>query len=398
MVLVLGILVSVPRSAHAEENPDACNCVIFRLDDIQDSWLNTVQVELMDRFIEEDKKLNVGVIMNFLGEDESVVDKVQEGLDSGNFEIVNHGWNHVAYNALTAQEQHDTLVQADEKIVSLWGADAVAFIPPYHEYNEDTLAALEDLDMKIISAEFSLELPSIYHHGDPGNPDNKIYKAMPDSDIKDQYGIYHLPQAAEFFAHDGGTPTKVPLETLIEEIEDSISTYGYAVVTLHPSDFAIKDENDEPTNEVSTSELEDLDALLAEIDNSGYATKTFSEAIQFGSSGGNGGNGNGNGDNGDGNGNGSNNNGSTDNDISQRVARLVESMMDKAKKIAAEGIPSDDQIPDELIKYRMFDLARWGGPEFSAALYLTDLVPSLNWNKLTEKQQIYYIEKMMGYI
>ena len=290
LLLVSG-MVSVPiSSANASiaaapaQEEQACNCVIFRLDDIQDEWMNSVQVALMDYFIEKNEKLNVGAIMNIVGNDSSVVDKVRAGLSSGTFELASHAWDHVDYKTLTLQEQRATLQRANQKMVALWGTSAVVFIPPYNSYNEDTLAALEALDMKIISAEFDEELLSVYDPDDPDSPNNKVYKAMPGSDISDSHGVYHLPQVVGFYTYDSEPPTKTSMNTMTSSIDEAISSYGYAVVTLHPEDFAIKDSNQNPTNQVSSSELADLDALIDDIRAKGYTIKTYSEVAGISSS------------------------------------------------------------------------------------------------------------------
>ena len=292
LVLVLGILVSVPRSAYAEQQNNinselgACNCVIFRLDDVQDYWLSDVQVAVMEKFIDEHEKLNLGVITNYIGEDDVVVNEVKGGIDSGNFEIVNHSQNHDSYTDMSAEEQHNDLVDANSNINSLFGVSSVgAFIPPYHEYTEDTLAALQDLDMKVISAQFNLELPQIYNPGNPDSPDNKIYKAVAGSDIKDDFGIYHLPQTIGFYDHGTFPHEKVEVQDIMATIEDSISSYGYAVVTLHPQDFSVKDGDGVATNNVSESDMHDLDELLGMIHDNGYSTKTFSQVVSGGSNG-----------------------------------------------------------------------------------------------------------------
>ncbi|AIF82784.1 putative xylanase/chitin deacetylase [Candidatus Nitrososphaera evergladensis SR1] len=294
LVLVLGILVSVPRSAYADDessnnsnnNPEACNCVIFRLDDVQDYWLSDVQVAVMEKFISEHEKLTLGIITNYIGEDDNVVNAVKHGLDSGNFEVVNHSQNHESYADMSAEEQYNDLSNANGNITSLFGISPVgAFIPPFHEYNEDTLAALQDLDMKVISAQFNLELPEIYNPGNPDSPDNKIYRAFEGSDIKDDFGIYHLPQTIGYYDHGTFPHEKVEIENIMASIDEAISSYGYAVVTLHPQDFAVKDNDGNATEEVSTSELGDLDQLFSDITDRGYTTKTFSQAVTPGSDG-----------------------------------------------------------------------------------------------------------------
>ncbi|AIC14489.1 exported or cell surface associated protein of unknown function containing glycoside hydrolase/deacetylase and HYR-domains [Nitrososphaera viennensis EN76] len=280
MVLVLNILVSVPaaNSARAATIPGACNCVIFRLDDVQDFWLNTVQVAVMDRFIDRNEKLNIGAVMNFIGNDSSVVNKVRAGLLSGQFELASHAWDHVDYTTLSPQEQHDTLQRANQKMVALWGTSAMVFIPPYNIYNNATLTALQSLDMKMISAEFDQELLSIYNPDEPDSPDNKVYKAIPGSDIADSFGIYHLPEVIGFYTYEDTMPAKNPVNTIADRINATIASYGYAVVTLHPQDFAVK-SNGVPVNpaQVNSAEIADLDTLIDNIHAQGYVIKSYSE-------------------------------------------------------------------------------------------------------------------------
>ncbi len=411
LVLVLSVLVSAPTSAHAATIEGACNCVVIRVDDIQDYYLNSVQSDLLNHLMSKNVKVSAGVIMNFVGNDKTITDLVTKAKASGNFELANHGWNHVDYRNLTAQEQQDTLKNANDKMNALWGVSPTTFITPYNVYNEDTLAALQTLNMKVISAEFDGELPTIY---DPNNPDsNQIFKAIPNSHIVDSSGVAHLPQGIGYHTFGDGTDggVKTPLSTIESSVDNQIASYGYAVITFHPQDFAVVDGSNQPTNQISSSELADLDTLLNSIQSHGYTTKTFSQIVNgdWSSSGGNNGSGSGSGNgtgsgsnngngNGSGNGNGNGSGNTVQDDSRDSMIKLVSSMMDKAKKIGDQGIPSDDKISNDMIKYRMFDLSKNGGVEFDAALYLTDVVPSIHWNHLTEKQQVYYIEKMLDII
>jgi peptidoglycan/xylan/chitin deacetylase (PgdA/CDA1 family) len=405
LVLVLSVLVSAPTSAHAATIEGACNCVVLRVDDIQDYYLNSVQTDLLNHLMSKNVKVSAGVIMNFVGNDKTITDLVTKAKASGNFELANHGWNHVDYRNLTAQDQHDTLQNGDSKMNALWGVSPTTFITPFNVYNEDTLAALQALNMKVISAEFDGELPSVYNPDDPTSADNQIFKAIPNSHIVDSNGVAHLPQGIGYHTFGDGSDggVKTPLSTIESSIDNQIASYGYAVITLHPQDFAVVDGSNQPTNQISSNEVADLDTLLNYIQDKGYTTKTFSQVVQgdWSTSGGNNGSGDGSGNgtgNGTGSGTGNTGGQGAQDSTSNTMIRLVSSMMDKAKKIGADGIPSDDKISNDMIKYRMFDLSKNGGPEFEASLYLTDMVPSIHWNHMTEKQQIYYIEKMLDII
>jgi peptidoglycan/xylan/chitin deacetylase (PgdA/CDA1 family) len=254
-------MIMVPLSASAL-NPNACNCVIFRFDDVQDYFVNSPQIAVMDKFIEKNEDVSLGIIMNFIGNDASVVTKVQQGHATGRFELSVHGWNHDDYTTLSAQTQKDTLKLASDKMKSIWGKNSTTFILPYNSYNTNTLQAMKDLGFKIISSEFDQELNS----GD-------IYVAISPLDIKDSFGIYHLPQVIEYYS--SATNTKTPLNTIMSTVDTTIATYGYAVVTLHPTDFAAKDLSHNPTNAVNATEIASLDSLIGLVHSSGYTIKTF---------------------------------------------------------------------------------------------------------------------------
>jgi peptidoglycan/xylan/chitin deacetylase (PgdA/CDA1 family) len=276
LILVLSILASVrPIPVSAAPIPGACNCVVFRLDDIQDFYLNTVQVAVMDKFATSNEKLSVGAIMNFVGSDPTIVNRVKTASTSGLVEIANHGWNHVDYATLSASQQLSTLQQANQKSVSLWGVSPLTFIAPYNSYNDNTLTALQTLKMKVISAQFDNELLSIYDPDNPNSPNNKVYKAIPNSDLKDSHGIYHLPQVIGWYNYDPSIPVKNSLASIESAIDTTISSYGYAVVTLHPQDFAVKDSNQNAINQVSSSEIADLGTIFSYIHSHGYTTNTF---------------------------------------------------------------------------------------------------------------------------
>ena len=94
---------------------NSCNCVIFRLDDVQDYWISNVLTTLMDQFISKNVALDTGLIMNAFGSDTNVVNKISEGYKKGLFELFNHGWNHVNFTGVPLDQQKTWLSQAEFK-------------------------------------------------------------------------------------------------------------------------------------------------------------------------------------------------------------------------------------------------------------------------------------------
>src|SRR5437867_5245721 len=103
------ILVFQSSSANAFVSPMneasalSCNCVAFRLDDIQDYFLDQAQVKVVQLFREANASLTIGVIANHIGDDGMLVsflrDSIENGDELGNqsgpvVEVANHGWNH----------------------------------------------------------------------------------------------------------------------------------------------------------------------------------------------------------------------------------------------------------------------------------------------------------------
>ncbi|MBI1828104.1 MAG: hypothetical protein HYR87_01290 [Thaumarchaeota archaeon] len=66
LTLIFLISISVIPSYAVTES---CHCVAFRLDDIQDYWLNKVQTAIVDTFQEKNASLTIGIIGNSFGGD-----------------------------------------------------------------------------------------------------------------------------------------------------------------------------------------------------------------------------------------------------------------------------------------------------------------------------------------
>src|SRR5205085_264247 len=91
------------RTSTNTSTTASCRCIVFRMDDIQDYWLNSVQVAVMNLFLSKNQSLSLGLIMHIAGNDSTIVDKVNEGFHKGLFELDLHGWDHINYTQLNEQ-------------------------------------------------------------------------------------------------------------------------------------------------------------------------------------------------------------------------------------------------------------------------------------------------------
>ena len=113
-----------------------CNCVSFRLDDIQDYYERDGQIDVIRLFAQQNATLTVGVIGSALGNDSKLVEFLKE--NSHTIEFANHGWLHEDFSVISAEEQTRLMNQTNNKIQELFGIRPVTFIAPFNRLNTDT--------------------------------------------------------------------------------------------------------------------------------------------------------------------------------------------------------------------------------------------------------------------
>ena len=229
------------------ENHSMCNCVIFRLDDVQDTWLHSAQTQIMNLFISKDQSLSVGIIMNETGNDQMILQKIKEGQSKGLFEMAIHGLNHVDYTKLSEQEQKKTLDLANTKMQTLFGVKSNVFIPPYDLFNNSTLVAMADSRIGILSAALG-----------PPNDNHFIWSP---SDSSEPYSIFQFPETVGFMDEVDGVWQKVSNSAILDSIHDGIAKRGYAVVVLHPQNF-VKTENGQFVDVMDSTQVSNLSNLI----------------------------------------------------------------------------------------------------------------------------------------
>jgi peptidoglycan/xylan/chitin deacetylase (PgdA/CDA1 family) len=276
MILNLGNLILQPsfseiisygNNGTAHSN---CNCVVFRMDNTQDYWVRAGQLAAMNQFIFRNQSVTVGMIMGSIGDDSEIINKIKQGSDSGLFELAMHGWNHTDFTKLNEEEQRNSLNDSNRKMIELFGNASEIFIPPFETFNDDTINAMKQVDMKILAGNTSsfdqLEL----------KVNNNESPTLSSSPVQSK-NISYIPATISFKDYYEGQYEKNSLENIFNNATQSIGEYGYAVIAFDPQDFMQIDDNGGPTDTVDENEINDLSRLIHFILSNNVRIGSFSE-------------------------------------------------------------------------------------------------------------------------
>jgi len=228
-----------------------CNCVAFRLDDIQNYWLNDVQIAVMDVFRETQNPLTIGVIAKGIDSDKKIQSYIDSRLNSKpELELANHSWDNTPYTDLSFEEQNNMLQKSNDKIKEVFSASPKVFIPPQNAYNENTLKVLKLNKYTHYSSEFDFSVPPF--------------------PLKDEE-IYHFPGGAEtgHLNKEVKLFEGLPSQETMKGIKSSLSKYGFAVVVMHPQEFSIVKDG-AYTNKINSEQIDELKNLLSSIRAEGF--------------------------------------------------------------------------------------------------------------------------------
>ena len=246
-------------SSQAYAVSDSCRCVAFRLDDIQDYFLNKAQKQVIDTFQQKNASLTIGIIGNYFGNDTMLVDFVKAKLQDNNskLEVANHGWNHEDFTRFTKEEQSELIKKTNEKILNILKVTPSGFIAPFNKINNDTISGLRENDIRYVSVNVTQDIQS--------------YEIKNDT-------LYHLPATA--LTGDLNSDNSYWLSTTHREtfaqVQGSLINYGFAVVTLHPQEYS-KRQGLNYTNEVDFNQIHELAMLIDDVRNNGLKIVTINE-------------------------------------------------------------------------------------------------------------------------
>jgi peptidoglycan/xylan/chitin deacetylase (PgdA/CDA1 family) len=260
---------------------NSCKCVIFRLDDIKNEYLDRVQLKIMNLFLSKGDHLSLGIIMNSTVKDSLLINKISEGNRKGLFELALHGWEHINYTTLSQLEQKNSLYKANEKMQLLFGKRSDIFIPPYNRFNNATLNAINELGIKIISS--SVDEENKFNGGKSiFTSDAKNQNQSQNGSISQQ--VYHLPDTTDFKTYVGTSQFKVPIEQLAKGIDAMIDRFGYAIVLIHSDSFIKRDKwgnwnGDKTKAQIDENEMKKLENLIDLIKKKGIIISSFKKIL-----------------------------------------------------------------------------------------------------------------------
>lgn len=247
-----------------------CNCVVFRMDGIQDYWISAGQLAVMNQFTIRNQSLTLGIVMADTGEDTDIIDNVKRGVDRGLFELATHGSNDTDHTTLSEEQQRNSLNESNTEIIALFGNASEIFIPPFDTFNDDTINAMRQVDMKILSANTS-SFNELQLRG------NNSESSPLSLDLIQSKTIFYVPSTIPFKDYFDGQYLRNSVEDIFSNVTQSIGAYGYAVIVINPWDFMITDAIGDPTDTINVNEVTDLSRLIDLIISNNIHIGSFTE-------------------------------------------------------------------------------------------------------------------------
>jgi peptidoglycan/xylan/chitin deacetylase (PgdA/CDA1 family) len=241
-----------------EKTIQSCNCVAFRFDDVQDYWLNKVQAEYVNVFVEEQIPLTVGIITDSFGRDPVITDTIKKSIKKDFIEVANHGVGNLPFTDFSKQKQREMISESINNLKNVLNVKSKIFIPPQNKFNNDTIDLL-------IESGFT-HLSSSLIQGD-----------VPPFPLENQT-LYRFPQITTTGIYDVKESIFVGVnhEVTFLEAKQGLENYGFAVITSHPQEFSIVKDGTY-TNEVNQQQINELKLLVQKIKSEGIKIVLISQ-------------------------------------------------------------------------------------------------------------------------
>jgi hypothetical protein len=149
----------------------------------------------------------------------------------------------------------------------LFDTTASLFIPPFNTFNDDTIKAMTQAKLRILSSSTT--------------EDKRVsdyFTAYGEGRLDNGHVVYHMPDIVGFSVVEGEQWIRTPNEEIIKAVDNSVAKYGYAVVLLHPQNFVVVQDG-KPTPDVDYDAIDDL-ARLVKLFATNYKISTFENVVE----------------------------------------------------------------------------------------------------------------------
>ena len=240
---------SIKNKSEIESPDETCNCVAFRLDNVQDYYLIDVQKELINLFVSKEIPLTVGIIGKNFGSDAELTNFLKTTI-SKNDKLIGIG-NHGGASDITTMnkdEQLELIRNTNNNISDLIEKKPSVFIPPFGRYNADTISALNQENIQYVSSVSSSDVAPYPLKGE---------------------SLFRFPSTASTgYIEQGRAWYGISANQTMNDVKFSIRDYGFAVVLLHPHEYA-KRSGWVFENQLDVTQYFELDELIDEVKNYG---------------------------------------------------------------------------------------------------------------------------------
>jgi peptidoglycan/xylan/chitin deacetylase (PgdA/CDA1 family) len=214
------ILLTIPYVQGTISFVPGNRVTVIRIDDIQDypdspGW-DYAEKTVLQYQMSANLPTLLAVIASRFGNDANLTAEIKSGLSSGVFYVGEHGWHHDNFTNMSLGDQATQMHYAKARIQTVLGFQTLAFIPPYNLYTSTTIEAMKKEGLTLISsATYTGDIPRM------------------------EGGIMYLPQTVTTANVDNQSDIwdPVTLDSITEQITDSWSNFGIAVVVFHPRQF-----------------------------------------------------------------------------------------------------------------------------------------------------------------
>jgi hypothetical protein len=126
--------------------------VIFRLDDVQAWWCESIAETVINTFISKNTPVSLGVIGEYLDQGDTVPAFIAGLASNPLIEMTTHSQTHTSFAGKTVSWQRNELRSSMNMINSVTGVTPKAFITPYNEYDTNTAVSMVAEGLTILSA------------------------------------------------------------------------------------------------------------------------------------------------------------------------------------------------------------------------------------------------------